>query len=402
MQHRKTLVLLLLLQTENIHTQKSDSSCRLSSEFPAPEVIPWDTKSINVSWDKVFLNCLREEVKGLKVVVVTTMNAKTEHNEYDMKFDDNEGIVQRPPCIEHSIQLVLEFNDKERRALRSFKTEYNKPAILNQLPKSEDLYSGWLETKVVQNICLKKETDEPTVTIPDPPEALKECIKTKGDEVLELTTVNVGDDVGVKILVQKPWGAAGDHTVSPVVKNIQECMVCQVNTTVPPTVEAHNSSHLRVSWENAFQGCKKFEVRNVTITVDGKREIGQFQKSSALMQDSACVNHNVSVELFFKNTNKDPLKSAEITYAAKESDYCQEAASNSLVIGLGIGIGGLLVILAVAGILVFRKHKKQSKKEDEKFEDNDENPVYGLYSSDGIYTATEMTDYNETYGVGDV
>ena len=58
--------------------------------------------------------------------------------------------------------------------------------------------------------------------------------------------------------------------------------------------------------------------------------------------------------------------------------------------------------LVAAGTLVFINRKKQCNKEDENFEDNDENPVYGIYASDGIYTATEMTDNSDMYGVGDV
>ena len=62
----------------------------------------------------------------MKVIVETTFNAQTENNEYDVKFEDNERIMQKSPCLEHSIQLRLEFNDKERRPLRSGRTEYNK------------------------------------------------------------------------------------------------------------------------------------------------------------------------------------------------------------------------------------------------------------------------------------
>ena len=123
------LALILLLGQEGV--EGSDvGSCRLSSEFLAPEVIPWDTKSIKVSWDKVFVNCLKKEVKRLAVKVETTMYAQTELNEYKVTFEVDEGIVPRPPCIEHSIELVLEFKDKERRPLRSSRTGYNKPAIL--------------------------------------------------------------------------------------------------------------------------------------------------------------------------------------------------------------------------------------------------------------------------------
>ena len=157
---------------------------------------------------------------------------------------------------------------------------------------------------------------------------------------MELTTVNVGDDVGVKILVQKPWGAFGDIAVRPVVKNIQECTVCQVNTTVPLTAEAHNSSHLSVSWENVFQGCKDFEVKNMVIDIDREKRTRKFDQKTILIQGSACANHNISAELIFKKTEKTSLKSAEITYAAKESPFCEEAvASNGLASGLSVGTG---------------------------------------------------------------
>ena len=196
--------------------------------------------------------------------------------------------------------------------------------------------------------------------------------------------------------------------MKPVVKNIQECTVCQVNNTIPPTVEAHNSSHLNVSWENVFQGCEDFEVKNMVLDIDGEKRTREFDQKTTLIQASACTNHTIIAELILEKAEKGSLKSAEISYAAKERTYCEKAvtassqASNGLAIGLSVGIGSLLVILAVAGILVFRNRKKQSRKEDEKFVDNDENPVYGLYSSDGIYTATEMTDNNEMYGVGDI
>jgi len=384
---------LILLLGQGGVEGSDDGSCRLSTEFPAPEVVPWDTRSIKVSWDKVFVNCLRGEVKGLKIIVETTMNVYFEHSVYDVKFEDDEEIVPRPPCSEHSFQLVLEFNEKETRPLTSSKTEYNKP--LGTSYKSKDLYSGWLETEVVQNICLKKETDKPTVTIPDPPEALKECIKTKGDEVLELTTVNVGDDVGVKILVQKPWGQAGDYTVSPVVKNIQECTVCQVNTTVPLTAEAHNSSHLRVSWENVFQGCEDFEVKNMVIDIDGEKRNRELDQKTTLIQGSACANHNIFVELILRKSDQTSLKSAEITYAAKESTYCEEAAANNgLAIGLSVGIGSLFIILAAVGMIVFRNQKKTA------FEKEDVNEDYGdYYYSDGDrrLDVMEATDGNPDY-----
>ena len=114
------LALILLLGQGGVEGSEV-GSCRLSSEFPAPEVIPWDTSSIKVSWKKVFVNCLRKEVRGLKVMVETTMNADSEHNIYNVKFEDNEDILTRPPCIEHIVHLVLVFSD-ERQPLRTSRT----------------------------------------------------------------------------------------------------------------------------------------------------------------------------------------------------------------------------------------------------------------------------------------
>jgi len=399
MQHRKILVLLLLLQIGNIHTQGSDGgSCRLSTESPSPEVIPWDTKSIKVSWNKVFDNCLKKDTKGLKVIVDTQQNAAVDNNQYDVEFENGDAILPRPPCIEHNVYLILELNDQERRPLKSSKTEYNKPSSATH--KSKDLYSGWLETKVVQNICLKQGTDK-IVTIPNPPEALKECIKTQGDEVLEIQKVNIGNDVKVKISVDKPWGAAGQTTIHSVVKNIQACTVCEINNTFGPSAKAHNSSHLNVSWENAFQGCRSFEIESVIVKVGEDEVQTEFDKRSILVSKDVCLNHTINVQLKFKNPERQPLNTETVTYLSIEIDHCKENGEGvQLAVWITVAILGLASAGgAGAGVALFLR--RRSKKEEE-IQDEDENPVYGLYSSDGIYTATEMTDNNETYGVGDI
>merc|ERR1711872_929125 len=97
------------------------------------------------------------------------------------------------------------------------------------------------------------------------PGALQDCIKTKGNQELELPTAKIGDNIKVKISEENPLGRANRVYVRPLVKNIQECTECRINPSVAPLAEAHNSSHLRVSWANVFQGCESFEIKNVTV-----------------------------------------------------------------------------------------------------------------------------------------
>ena len=255
---RKTGFLALILLLGKGRAEESDSgSCRLSSEFPSPEVFPWDTKSIKVSWDKVFVNCQKKEVKSLQLKVETAMGGVTDTITNDAIFEDNEIILDRRPCITHTVHIKLDFKDEGKLPLEST-TSYNKNS--GRMYTSKDLYSGRLDTEVVQNVCLKQSSGPPIVTIPDPPEALSGCQITNGDQVLELDTVPIGATIEVKIRVENPFGRAGTVPVISKVKNIQNCTVCEVKDKFGLLARAHNSSHLHVSWEDAFQGCKSFEV----------------------------------------------------------------------------------------------------------------------------------------------
>ena len=70
---------LILLQTIKANAKDNDiSSCRLSSESPSPEVTPWNSNAIKVSWDKVFIGCKNQDIKNLEVKVENQMNAATE------------------------------------------------------------------------------------------------------------------------------------------------------------------------------------------------------------------------------------------------------------------------------------------------------------------------------------
>ena len=130
---------------------------------------------------------------------------------------DKKAVVEARPCIRHNVYLVLNFINESKFFVASTRTEYNRPSAGF---KSGDLYSGWLDRKVVQNICLNKTKGPVTLIVPDPPEALKDCIETKGKQELGLQTVNVGHEVVVPISVENPLGEAKKVIVKPKIHNL--------------------------------------------------------------------------------------------------------------------------------------------------------------------------------------
>ena len=64
---------------------------------------------------------------------------------------DKKAVVEARPCIRHNVYLVLNFINESKFFVASTRTEYNRPSAGF---KSGDLYSGWLDSKAVQNICL--------------------------------------------------------------------------------------------------------------------------------------------------------------------------------------------------------------------------------------------------------
>ena len=78
------------------------------------------------------------------------------------------------------------------------------------------------------------------------------------------------------------------------------------------------------------------------------------------------------------------------------SDKNEQGTTPSLSIGLGTSVP-LILLCCFVGLILFLK--KRSTKGEETFEDQDDNPVYGIYASDGMDT-TEATDTNEVYGGG--
>ena len=274
------LGLILFLQTiEARRDTRNNTSCRLSSESPSPEVTPWSSKAIKVSWDKVFISCEKQDIKNLEVKVETQINSVIEYRAKVVEIQENEVILDRSPCMKHKVYLVLNFTKKEKESLKSNATEYNKP-LTGQSGKpwygyaGPDLYAGLLTSEVVRHICLSR--DLLSVTIPFIPDSLKDCMETKMGDIQSLHTGGnenpVGSNVKVHITVKDPRGEKPHVLIEPVVKSIQACTECKMSNTFLLEANAHNSSHIIVSWADVFQGCKHYEVRDVTIIVDDQRK----------------------------------------------------------------------------------------------------------------------------------
>ena len=360
--------------------ESNGSACTLSTTSSAPEVTPWNATYIRVTWEKVLADCPPKNIKTLYVIVNQTMNAVTEDHVVKIESEATEAFLDRSPCLEHTVYLRLHVPDSGMKVLWTDKTIYNKPATDNY--RFKDLYSGLLVNEIVDNICQKGDN---IVTIPHPPEVIEKCIKTRGDVLLR-------NDGHVELVVKDPKGRWERMKMSAKITNLPPCTVCKMNERPGPLVKAHNSSHLFLSWKNMFKGCR-FEVKDVEVVVDEDSTLQKItEKRTLLVLRNPCVNHSVHVKLNFRDRGKGAMKSETTIYSPQETEHCRTKAH----LGYAIGIPVTLILLCCIPVL-FLVWRKRFKKTEERFEDEDENPVYGIYASDGVDTA-EVTDSNEVYG----
>ena len=137
------------------------------------------------------------------------------------------------------------------------------------------------------------------------------------------------------------------------------------------------------------------------IVVGEQKTMKEFGVKSVLIPESPCLNHSIRIELNFKKIGKDPLKSEEVFYSA-QGEYCKEkekGSSTDPLLGLMIGLPVVILTLCCVAVLLLVWRKKLKDKEDETFDEEDENPVYGIYAGDDEADDTaEVTDSNAIYG----
>ena len=122
------------------------------------------------------------------------------------------ALVEADPCLEHNISLQVPFGS-EKTAL----TQYNSNLDLS-------LYSGLLQMFVKTRICLKK--DNSTVNIPEPFEALRLCIITRGDQ--KLKRKENATSLGFNLKIVNPKKGSGRRQLKkitiPVENVVQRCI----------------------------------------------------------------------------------------------------------------------------------------------------------------------------------
>ena len=155
----------------------------------------------------------------------------------EVSVNQKETAVLADPCSQHTIRVELFLTQiysstHGRNYLRSPSIEYNKIEPANE----KYPFEGLLGKKVVQQICLK---ENGTITIPSPPEALKNC-ETKSGGV---TSGDYKDSDFDKI------GATG--TVKFIFKNPQNPSTRTYKNFVVEDIQACSSDHPHESGNNA-------------------------------------------------------------------------------------------------------------------------------------------------------
>ena len=106
------------------------------------------------------------------IIISEEADDTTRETEYAVTHaDGNFGhvIIKADPCLTHSLSVKMS-NTSEKMETKVYNEKMDKY-----------LYSGMLG-QLVRDACLK---DEVTVSIPDPPDAIRSCIRTSGEQKLE-------------------------------------------------------------------------------------------------------------------------------------------------------------------------------------------------------------------------
>ena len=156
-----------------------------------------------------------------------------------------------------------------------------------------------------------------------------------------------------------------------------------------------------------------------------RHPIVKVQANEVIFDISPCIKHKVYLVLRFTKKEIERLKSSATQYnkalsgqpdapsygyAAPDlysglltSEVVQHICLNRDLLSVTIPFipdslkVPLILLCCFVGLILFLK--KHSTKGEETFEDQDDNPVYGIYASDGMDT-TEATYTNEVYGGG--
>ena len=155
--------LILLANAVSIVTSKC------ANTFQKPEVTVEDSEHLLVNWTNAFEGCDSTEVQSIVVEMGSSGFTLKTIRVIDATFDAKQAKVKTNPCLGYSeIKIRLKYNKSDVWSLPSSYNNYHSYNI-----KIEGLYSGLLQNKVVDQICIKKGG---VPSIPAIPEELSKCV----------------------------------------------------------------------------------------------------------------------------------------------------------------------------------------------------------------------------------
>ena len=196
-----------------------------------PKVVPANKTHILISWENVFEDCDDTTVKRVEVHIKTRKGG-LEKITTNVKFSKKEVHLDRSPCFQHQVKVLLEPKHPSDIPQSSLLAVYNEMGPNErEYNYFKTFYSGLLNKEVVQKTCLKR--NDNSVTIPDTPEPLKNCIelmkKTGRAELgksmrLSLTVVNPEEDgiIEIDATVDQLNHCLGENSENQTVENVTE------------------------------------------------------------------------------------------------------------------------------------------------------------------------------------
>ena len=198
-----------------------------------PKVTVANSTHLRVSWHGLFSGCNKSEILKMGAVSShTTLLGETSIKiHWGLDFDEKEGYLALNPCLEHEVYLELASHNEHIYRM-------SKMVMYNDVsrPNIASLYGGLLpDENYMGSVCLKQKG---VITFPDPPEALSECILTRGDQVTDEEFTDTGHTHFVWMKILHPTNEAELEITAPV-KRIIDCT--QTTTKPTPTTDNQNT-----------------------------------------------------------------------------------------------------------------------------------------------------------------
>ena len=193
--------------------------CKRSSQC-FPKITPSNSTHLLVNWEDVFEGCESSHIEQMEIQIRRGESHQVDFKQKHANFEAN-------PCLKHTIVIRMFMAQSYavsygRSLLKNPYFEYNQIDVQNiNYP-----FSGLLQTEVISKICLKKKG---TITIPSPPEALKQCGVTSGD-FKDNDFNEVGTTGNVKLSFKNPQNPNTNTYKNFEVKDIQMCQSGNTDT----------------------------------------------------------------------------------------------------------------------------------------------------------------------------